>query len=76
MINYDDEQEHQATAKEHAAALVEILKQFLNNNTPDDVATAADVIEHIGEALQELHDRKPGEVVEVTHRQGVGFIIK
>lgn len=76
MINYDDEQEHQATAKEHTAALVDELKQFLNNNTPDDVATAADVIEHIGEASQDLHDREPGEVVGVTYRQSVGFIIK
>lgn len=76
MINYNDGNEHKATAKEHGAAIVETLKQFINNNTPEDVELCADVLGYMGEALKELYNHEPGDVLRVKYCDNIGFIIK
>lgn len=76
MINYNDEQEHQATAAEHIEAIGGILKDFTKNNTAEDLALCSYVLGHIAEALAALYEKNRGDVVTLQYSDTIGFIIK
>ncbi len=75
-INYADYNEHTATAAEHIEAIGAILKDFIKNNTPEDIAAAADCLTWHAEALDALNEKPKAEKVALTWTDWGGFIIK
>lgn len=76
MINYEDNNEHRATVAEHIEAIDSILKDFVKNNTAEDVALCSDVLGHIAEALAALHEKNRGDMATLEYNDVMGFIIK
>lgn len=76
MLNYDDGQEHRATVAEHIEAIGGMLKDFIKNNTAEDVASCSDILGYIAEALTALHEKNRGDMVTLEYSDMVGFIIK
>ena len=76
MINYEDNNEHRATVGEHIEAIGQILKDFVKNNTAEDLALCSDVLEYIAEALAALHEKNRGDIVTLEYNDAMGFIIK
>lgn len=76
MINYEDNNEHRATVAEHIEAISGILKEFVKNNTAEDLALCSDVLEHIAEALAALHEKNRGDIATLEYNDMMGFIIK
>lgn len=75
-IHYEDGDEHTATAAEHIEAIGAILKEFIKNNTPQDIATASDCLTWHAEALDVLNEKPKAEKVTLTWTDWGGFIIK
>ena len=76
MINYNDENEHRATAAQQIEDIGEVLKEFTRNNTAEDIALCSDVLGYIAEALAVLHEKNRGDIVTLEYRDMIGFIIK
>lgn len=76
MINYDDERDHRATVAEHIEAIGGMLKDFVKNNTAEDLALCSDVLGHIAEALAALHEKNRGDMATLEYNDMMGFIIK
>lgn len=76
MINYEDNNEHRATVAEHIEAIGSILKDFVKNNTAEDVALCSDVLGHIAEALAALHEKNRDDMATLEYNDVMGFIIK
>lgn len=76
MINYEDNNEHRATVAEHIEAIGGILKDFVKNNTTEDVALCSDVLGHIAEALAALHEKNRDDMATLEYNDVMGFIIK
>lgn len=76
MINYEDNNEHRATVAEHIEAIGGILKEFVKNNTAEDLALCSDVLEYIAEALAALHEKNRADMATLEYNDMIGFIIK
>ena len=76
MINYNDEQEHQATAAEHVEAIAEALRAFVNNNNGYDIALCSDILGQMAEALELIGSYPQNKNIIGMYNDMKGFIIK
>lgn len=75
-IPYYDEEPHTATAREHIAAITEDLKEHVNNNTPEDIALTAHLLESVAEVLQQLYEMPRDQKATVLCRDWCGYYIQ
>ena len=75
MINYADEEPHTASVKEHAAQLMEDLREFCaTHNAAGDYTESAYYIKELGEMLNVLYDHNENDIITITWRDWAGFI--